>query len=718
MSNPFSTRSRLFSAFLVCAPVLGMSACGPELAAESDSLSSEQRIPPPPDCLPQEVLTASDSQIYYPPDGCEPPPPPEPVYYPPTKPGSITYTGYTVQSAFPVSWGYSSGSGLPVTYELHEQRGSGYWQQIYQGASRSYTVSGRAPSVYRYRVRACNTEGCSLFMTGPTVAVSQRPTQDLYSAYPYLSAHDQQNAQYAASTQGFRSEFALPQAPLLQPVQKSWENLFKPDPIIVDGMFHLGQGFDVVKDNYADICINTSHPAFRIVSVPSLATEYRATRAVSITHLRELLDVGLSGGISASGADFNFGISSDKQRFVEQISDSYQESVVVKWARKLDKWYLDTAMDPLKPDFIGTMVVPGNPNARLAFRNRCGDKYIHGVTRGARIYVVFQFDAKKYTSTEREQHGASLELAIKNILSANGSSTISTETQQMLARLNVTVEAYAIGGDESIRVRINRDNFAAEFNAFVNGVSLGNSVMVEQSMRSYDHPTQYLNHPYFDIYADPNAALQNIRRWNALDIELAERCNLMATYSGMANYQTHKDNCRQAAMEVLSAKDQCLETYWWPNCKHPLAYYTAGPLANPPGPLPTSTLLYNWMGTNVPRLERETQTYTGNRHVSGGFWDKECGSFTDDVCLSSSACAVDSFRIDSTRLTAGYSFNQTYYDCPGSGGSVQTYLYGTSCLRTATTICTSRFGDTTAGHEFTQEIYGQCPQTRQFALVF
>ncbi|WP_163996562.1 fibronectin type III domain-containing protein [Pyxidicoccus caerfyrddinensis] len=668
---------------------------------------------PPEECLPQEFLTASGSNEGYYPDGCEPPPPLE---LPPTTPASLSYTAYTTQPLFTVSWGYSDGYGQYVTYELEELGSTGYWQQVYQGGSTFFTATGRPPSVYRYRVRACTNAGCSPYRDGSTLVVNPPPAMDLYAEYPFLYTHDQQNAQYAASTQGFRTEFELPPDASVPGYLGDWDNMsFKPGT--VDGMLHLGQGFNLLKESYAQICIDTNHPAFQIVSVPRNATEFFAKRSVSVSHLRELLDVGLSGGISASGSDFSVEASADKKRFVEQISDSYQESVVVKWAREVDEWTLNTVADPLKPDFVTNMLIPGNPNAQAKFRERCGDKYVHGLTRGARVYMVFQFDAKKYTLEEREQYGAKLELAISNVVKATGASTLSTETQQLLSSLGVTVEAYALGGDENVRFRINRDNFVSEYNAFIGSVSATNAVLVKQSLSHYDHPTQFLNYNYFQVFADYRIPFEQLQRWNAIDIELAERCKLFNSYQSYANYGDDLDKCRQGTAEVMIAKTRCMETLSWPGCAHPLSYYTPGPISSSPGPLPGNTLLHGWLGNNVRRLERETMTHTGDRHVNGGFWNKECGSFTDDVCLSSSSCAVDYFRSDPARLTQGYLYKEILYSSPGSGGSVQSYIYGTTCMRTATTICTSRFGSTVADHKFEQAIYGQCPQTRQFAIV-
>ncbi|MFP2930693.1 hypothetical protein ACLESO_36945 [Pyxidicoccus sp. 3LG] len=604
-----------------------------------------------------------------------------------------------------------------MTYELDEKKGSEAWRQIYTGQGRSYTALGRSPAVYYYRARACNTAGCGEYKTGPFAVFNPPPATNLHAQYPFLSTHDQQNAQYAAATQGFKTEFKMPSsAPILLTLDGSGDMSFKPPPR-VDGLLRLGQGFNLLKDEYAQVCIDTSHPAFRILSNPVSETSFQATRAVTTTHLRELLDVGLSGGLSASGEEYSVEVSAEKQRFVEQISDTYQESVVVKWSRKLDQWTLDSVVDPLKPDFVSGMLIPNNPNAQTAFRERCGDKYVHALTRGARLYMVFHFDARKFSATDRTQNGAKLESAIKSIVSSSGAGSVTTETQQLLSSLNVGVEAFAVGGDESIRLRINRDNFTTEFNAFVNSVSASNSVLVEHFLSHYAHPTQWLNYNYFQIFADYRVPLEHMQRWNAIDIELAERCKLFETYKNDGNYGTTLDRCRQGSAEVMIAKSRCQETPSWSGCAHPTTYTTLG------GTFPGTTNLYNWLSTHIARLERETRSQSFTHHINGGFGDKDCATYTDDTCLSASTCAVDRILGSGAGLNQGFAYYQYLYKSPGDGGKISHSLTtngtsGARCVRTVSTICTSTFGSTVADHNFGHDLYGQCPQTRQFALVF
>lgn len=88
--------------------------------------------------------------------------------------------------AFPVLWGASS--GVVGHYQLQEGYSTSYalpttWATIYTGLDLSFTVAAKASNTYvAYRVRACNSAGCSGFRTSEVRLIQPR-------VYP-LSARD------------------------------------------------------------------------------------------------------------------------------------------------------------------------------------------------------------------------------------------------------------------------------------------------------------------------------------------------------------------------------------------------------------------------------------------------------------------------------------------------------------------------------------------------
>ena len=68
-----------------------------------------------------------------------------------------------------MSWTTSSGA---TRYELDEQVNGGAFTMVQNTAATSWTASGKASGTYAYRVRACNSAGCSAYSPTGTVSVS------------------------------------------------------------------------------------------------------------------------------------------------------------------------------------------------------------------------------------------------------------------------------------------------------------------------------------------------------------------------------------------------------------------------------------------------------------------------------------------------------------------------------------------------------------------
>ncbi|MCC5865083.1 MAG: fibronectin type III domain-containing protein, partial [Wenzhouxiangella sp.] len=76
----------------------------------------------------------------------------------PDRPGSISYPSSSSTGNFTVSWGSVSGA---TRYELQRSANSGStWSQIFNGNATSQNQS-LSNGTYRFRVRACNSTGCS-----------------------------------------------------------------------------------------------------------------------------------------------------------------------------------------------------------------------------------------------------------------------------------------------------------------------------------------------------------------------------------------------------------------------------------------------------------------------------------------------------------------------------------------------------------------------------
>lgn len=91
----------------------------------------------------------------------------------PAKPSSISApSGQDKDGAYTVSWGSVSGA---LKYTLQQQKNSGAWNVVHNGAGTSKTLSA-GNGTYRYRVKACSGNNCSSYRaSGNTVTVTKTP---------------------------------------------------------------------------------------------------------------------------------------------------------------------------------------------------------------------------------------------------------------------------------------------------------------------------------------------------------------------------------------------------------------------------------------------------------------------------------------------------------------------------------------------------------------
>lgn len=86
---------------------------------------------------------------------------------PPASPSMTAPPSYSGGS-YNASW---SGAAGATSYRLEESRNGGAWSEIYNGAGTSLGFNKGGSADFSYRVRACNTHGCSAYSATRTVTV-------------------------------------------------------------------------------------------------------------------------------------------------------------------------------------------------------------------------------------------------------------------------------------------------------------------------------------------------------------------------------------------------------------------------------------------------------------------------------------------------------------------------------------------------------------------
>lgn len=87
---------------------------------------------------------------------------------PPSVPGPLTGPASDDDGVIELAWG--AATGVVVAYHLEIDSGTG-WVEIYAGSGLAFTDTGRIDGTYNYRVKACNTGGCSAYTAPLTVGV-------------------------------------------------------------------------------------------------------------------------------------------------------------------------------------------------------------------------------------------------------------------------------------------------------------------------------------------------------------------------------------------------------------------------------------------------------------------------------------------------------------------------------------------------------------------
>ncbi|WP_250634332.1 RHS repeat domain-containing protein [Pinirhizobacter soli] len=103
----------------------------------------------------------------------------------PPAPAVLNAAAATDMNSINLSW---SSAVTATSYTLQESYNSGAWATYYNGAATSLNAPVSADGTYAWRVEACNTNGCSLFTSGPTVTIIHTPTVPTAISVPATSS--------------------------------------------------------------------------------------------------------------------------------------------------------------------------------------------------------------------------------------------------------------------------------------------------------------------------------------------------------------------------------------------------------------------------------------------------------------------------------------------------------------------------------------------------
>ncbi|MCO7226172.1 fibronectin type III domain-containing protein [Pleionea sp. CnH1-48] len=621
----------------------------------------------------------------------------------PTAPSAILYSDYSGKEKLKVSWSPVLAAG--ISYQLEQMNHGQSWTSIYQGASTEIELDLSNGS-YRFRVRACNSDGCSPYQSGHYGIINKLAKVDLHNKYAFLKDYEQQVDNYAQSTPSFASRKGS------YPIVGSNGTLRVTGD---DRTYNLGQGYNVIGDAFHDVCIDTEQNGFEVIKQPTrLSDDYEYKHITSTKLLYQLFAVRESTGLTFIKDSFLAGFVEDKQRFLESVADDQKEYFVMRWKNYLENWSTSIGgNEVIKPEYVSKVLKPNDETAKHEFRGLCGDEYVSEVELGAHIYLVFSYDAKTFAKSEREYYSSQIDLILNSVLSAGHARDLTQAQINVLTASKLSVKAYAWGGPEGFAPTINISNFPEKYREWVSLLNDDNLQALDLKTRPYPIPFEFAGHPRDAIYADWFPHYQNMGRWMSMDIEREKRCQTAELYNADSD-RIDTQGCTQAAKELESAKKACFDHTLWDSCKHPYDYYTRGPNdPTNPSPLPNNILLNDKLTELVPKWKEETVYENfGKREVTGGVWNKKCVDLDELVCLPENACVEDNLR--GYNLGVGLGFGEVLKKhSPGSGAHQDSFNVVTSngkkCLRSDIQACTKRIGGSKAWIELAVEMMGRCP---------
>ena len=473
--------------------------------------------------------------------GLPPPPPPPPA---PATPGFLTYTPFTETSMLQVGWGARGGA---TNYVL-DRLADGAWSRVYAGPATLVGLPLPGNGAYRFRVAACNANGCSGYRVDEEMRLSFGPDRQTGGAgsAPFASA----------SVAGA----PLPGLSVLAPDSGTHELL----PI-------LGAAYDQLRQELtANRCLDMV--GAEIVNQPARIKDYLFTHVRTRDELANSLNLASNLGVSAKYGKFSGSYSGKKTLLSE--SDRVEETSMLVASLK-DQMRVETLLNhplrPLDPAFVN-MLSSGDT---ATFRNICGDGYVYSIAYGRQVYLTFQLRSLKYSTDEIRTQTAGLKLDLGSWASAGFDNTRKTEIHTKYDKYEVHVRVISYGSAAVVSGVVDFATGLQYLQNFENEPP-GNEYPFSQLVGDYIPPAG-------SPFPDYRPIRQPLQRWYSFDQQIATRCEFFdenlsnpddaLAYDGnaapLANGLSLRTACFRMKRAVQENIQNCEDTAKWGQCIPP-----------------------------------------------------------------------------------------------------------------------------------------------------
>ncbi|TKB56710.1 hypothetical protein [Ferrimonas aestuarii] len=442
-------------------------------------------------------------------------------------------------------------------------------------ATASPTASVSASSGYaelvptQFRIRACNSAGCSSSQSSPFIMVAEPkvdvPTQTLLErSRQILSSTSNANYRKSATTYT-NGELAVAQGV-------------------------LGQGIDMlnaepVENSY---CWNASSQDKVSANVTRLNRQSMSFSKVdTYESLQTSLDLKRSGGINLSFGGFSIGAKS-KKAIYSKTKKVTESSVIV--AHFLDEQNKFTAKPAIELDMKSAyvdMLKPMNATKKLEFRKACGDNYINSIITGRELTATIRIFSEHETASETKSKTSGLQADLQ-AYSADGNFDSSELSQMNSEYRNYTFEVLVYQSGSSTPGDIIRlTTPEALFDVMNQFASSSNQDLVAISSTDAEYPIPELldGELHFDVFANYVNYQNRANAWMRLDEQLYQRCWMLDTEvvgaetagdmeevmgdRAYVNGQSESFMCDASKTVIEEGMRQCTQQSLWSGCYYP-----------------------------------------------------------------------------------------------------------------------------------------------------
>lgn len=463
---------------------------------------------------------------------CEGLPPP-----PPAAPRHLTYTpfseGSTVKVSWPAVWDATS-------YQL-DRALNGVWSNIYTGSQTSLNVLLPSQGVYSFRVRACNSNGCSTYLIDREMRYSNGPQR----------------------SSGFTSA-----TPELSELKDFLEALGYETPAT------LGTGYDHLRQEItANNCLN-------MTSATSSTTEARVKEfKLNMAYTRDELSTQLSLtqnlGVSAKYGKFS-GTYSGKKEVLNTATRVEETYMVVASLR--DQFRVQALNNPASLPMLSSKVGLLQTGQGAAFRNQCGDAYVYSIAHGRQFFITFQLRSFNHTRDEIRTQTNNLKVDIGSYVSASYDTTKRTQITQKYSGYDVKAHVISYGSSVGVTGVVSLDTALQFMKDFEAEPTTSGSYPIDFKTTDYTVPAGVSNYPYYHSYKT------TLSRWYSFDQQVAQRCEMFddnlygekgirmsdtSVSVGAASGRNLREACFLLKRAILENIQNCEDSTKWAQCVQP-----------------------------------------------------------------------------------------------------------------------------------------------------